>query len=210
MFARSQPWYYEHQKFVGGETDSTSELTRTISWESNQRQIEQDHQVVDQARSNPNYKHPETESNIIHVLSRVHLDMPPKQRLHKLLEYICQGANLSEYNRDGELPLISFAGQRPDTELKVETELYIESLLNGLTDRGSTEVHMRNRLGQTALYCACVDGSHFSVKLLIARGSNVNARTRKYLHPKSHLNSTNIEAYSARRKHFASNLQRTS
>lgn len=100
-------------------------------------------------------------------------------RLNRLLKYICLGVSVSDYNRDGDLPLISFACQRPNDELKVTTELYIESLLDALKDHSSTEVHMRNRKGETALHCACVDGSHFSVKLLIARGSNVNSTTCK-------------------------------
>lgn len=128
--------------------------------------------VADEADSNPHYKQAVTNNNILHVLSRLQLD--PQVRLDRLVKFIGRGTCPSDYNKNGDLPLTLFATQGLDKEP------YVETILKALESRGLGGLHMRNRMGETALHCACVGGHHFIASVLINGGSNVNSMNCKY------------------------------
>ncbi|KAH7304349.1 ankyrin repeat-containing domain protein [Rhexocercosporidium sp. MPI-PUGE-AT-0058] len=86
------------------------------------------------------------------------------------------GVDPNNYDNDGNTPLMAFIVHRPASEMDDCTT----SIFKCLLEAGSN-IHRRNRQGETALHLAMKFGRLAAMKFLLASGANIHARTRSGL-----------------------------
>ena len=82
------------------------------------------------------------------------------------------GVDPNNYDNDGNTPLMAFVSHQRSSE----NDEITPRILSLLLETGS-DVHRRNRRGETALHLAVKLGCRAAVKLLLASGANIHART---------------------------------
>lgn len=130
---------------------------------------------------------PETGDNPWHALSRLSVDVLPRDELlRKIQLFLSLGVDLNLPNKEGEYPLVAFIRGRPslkrtDDETGAQRSKYLEFLIwKDPRALGRVpnliNVNIRDKYGASALYYAALLGQPECVKSLIERGANVNAR----------------------------------
>lgn len=98
-------------------------------------------------------------------------DESMNMRLNSLRELLSSDVPTNAYDADGNTPLMAFAAQLPeDGNNKLGPEM-----IKLLIDHGSN-VHARNRAGETALLIAVRCGRKLATRTLVDNGANVYAR----------------------------------
>jgi len=155
---------------------------------NNQKQQERAWTIIGLATSGqPLYVDPETGDNPWHALSRLSVDVLPRDELlRKIQLFLSLGVDLNLPNREGEYPLVAFIRGRPslkpkDDETGVQRSKYLEFLVwkdpRALARVPNLiNVNIRDRYGASALYYAALLGQPECVKSLIERGANVHSR----------------------------------
>jgi hypothetical protein len=159
----------------------------------NQKQQERAWEIIGLATSGqPLYVDPETGDNPWHALSRLSVDVLPRDELlRKIQLFLSLGVDLNLPNKEREYPLVAFIRGRPslkptNDETGAQRSKYLEFLIwKDPRARGRVpnliNVNIRDRYGASALYYAALLGQPECVKSLIERGANVNARLGKPL-----------------------------
>ncbi|KAE9365240.1 ankyrin [Stipitochalara longipes BDJ] len=83
------------------------------------------------------------------------------------------GVDANNYDNDGTTPFMAFIIHHHATEM----DDCITKILRCLVEAGS-DIHRRNRHGETALHLAVKLGRRAATKFLLASGANIHARTR--------------------------------
>jgi ankyrin repeat protein len=130
---------------------------------------------------------PETGDNVWHALAR--LALPRNFLLSSIQDYLWKDVDLNLPNNNGEYPLITFIRSRPkpeDDETDAQRSKYLETLMwkdsrPYIRIPSQINVNIRDRSGASALYHAVIRGQSDSVRSLIERGANVNARLGKQI-----------------------------
>jgi len=86
------------------------------------------------------------------------------------------GVNPNNYDNDGNTPFMAFIIHHRDTDMDDCTT----RILSYLVEAGS-DIHRRNRDGETALHLAVRLGRRAATKFLLASGANIHARTKSSL-----------------------------
>ncbi|KUJ20736.1 ankyrin [Mollisia scopiformis] len=139
--------------------------------------------VIVQAGKNPSFEDSEGR-NGLHCLAEVRLDLPtskePNDGIDPALnspweqymeQLLLAGVDPNRYDKHGSTPLMSFITHWPTKDEALTT-----ALLNRLIAAGAN-IHLRNRLGETALHIAVKLGHRAATKVLLSHGANVHART---------------------------------
>lgn len=168
------------------DTASTSPLHPEASgaeWEGNL------YDPIVQAYGNPQSFDRKSKDTILHVLSRVNVELSRSIQSSDVIKYIrdfvTKGANRNWHNAEGQTPLTAFISNKDlrGSETGATMAKYLDVLL--LKESESVQLNefnidMMNRRGATALYEAAIRGQAHSVRSLIEAGANVNARLSKF------------------------------
>ena len=82
------------------------------------------------------------------------------------------GVDPNDYDNNGNTPFMAFVAH----ERRAEDENATNRILNHLISSGS-DIHRRNRQGETALHLAVKLGRRAATKMLLTSGANIHART---------------------------------
>jgi ankyrin repeat protein len=141
-----------------------------------------------QAYKNPESFNRKTKDTILHVLSRVNVELSGSIKSSDVIKYIrdfvANGANRNWHNAEGQTPLTAFVSNKDSrgSETGATMTKYLEVLLSKKSEsvqHNEFNIDMMNRRGATALYEAAIRGQAHSVRSLIEAGANVNARLSK-------------------------------